>query len=274
MGRSLPPTTRDPSEISRRRELVDLRRRQPHSPLTFPFHDENDLFEQVRLGERNEATRTFALIARQLLALPVTLQRQIAWELVIVVTRAAAFGGAALDELAMLKEQVWAACERSGGQELLGSIGKLIESLCVAVRSARGNQDSELIGWALDYVDKRCGEKLTEAAVAGQLLLAPASFSRLFKRETGYTFNDYLNRLRLRRAMKDLGDPALTLADIAARNGYSTVQYFSSVFRRYVGMSPGQCRTLLTQGEWIADRFSPLIGAAAQNAGPPLTSRI
>lgn len=64
---------------------------------------------------------------------------------------------------------------------------------------------------------------------------------RRFRAATGRTLVDYMNYVRLRRAEQMLEDGE-RVTDIAFACGFSSVQYFNKVFRRYNGCTPGKYR--------------------------------
>lgn len=78
--------------------------------------------------------------------------------------------------------------------------------------------------------------------IAKRLQLSPEHLSRSFRSEWGMTPIHYLNRLRIQSAMNDLLGCADTIDDIAVKNGFANGNYFSKVFRRYTGMTPGEYR--------------------------------
>jgi AraC-like DNA-binding protein len=71
------------------------------------------------------------------------------------------------------------------------------------------------------------------------------SYSRLrdvFKAARFETLHDFLQRTRLEEARRLLGDPTLTIKEVAARLHFSSEFYFSHFFRKASGMSPTQFR--------------------------------
>jgi AraC-like DNA-binding protein len=54
--------------------------------------------------------------------------------------------------------------------------------------------------------------------------------------------NDYWQRIRVEAARDMLRKTDLSVTEIAIRCGYSTSQYFSTVFRKYTGTTPTQFR--------------------------------
>lgn len=63
-----------------------------------------------------------------------------------------------------------------------------------------------------------------------------------FKKETNYTFNDFLNRYRVLQAVELLKENKLKVYEIAENVGFQDYKYFILVFKKYIGYSPGQFR--------------------------------
>lgn len=75
--------------------------------------------------------------------------------------------------------------------------------------------------------------------------IAGVSYSRLrdvFKASRLETLHDFLQRTRLDEARRLLGDPSLTVKEVAAMLNFSSEFYFSHFFRKALGMSPTQFR--------------------------------
>ena len=93
------------------------------------------------------------------------------------------------------------------------------------------------------YIEERYAAPcLSLQGAADRLHLSPQHLSRLFRHETGVTFVDYLSRVRIRRAVELLADGELKMYEIAERVGYSSQHYFSSAFKKVLGVSPMEYR--------------------------------
>lgn len=69
---------------------------------------------------------------------------------------------------------------------------------------------------------------------------SPAHFSKLFKRLTGMTFSDYLNHVKTEHAVSLLQQrPELTVTEVSARCGFTTIRNFNRVFKSITGYTPG-----------------------------------
>ena len=63
-------------------------------------------------------------------------------------------------------------------------------------------------------------------------------FSSYFKQNSGVGFVDYLQQLRIERAIELIQEGKLKIADIAEKVGYTNDQTFRRAFKRVMGVSP------------------------------------
>ena len=95
---------------------------------------------------------------------------------------------------------------------------------------------------------KRCVEthlanpELSLSFVSDQLGMTSTYFSAFFIREVGIGFNEYVNDLRIAQAKRLLRETNSRISDIAAQCGFRSSSYFIVVFRKQLGMSPGEYR--------------------------------
>lgn len=89
------------------------------------------------------------------------------------------------------------------------------------------------------YIEKNYSkEDFSLLDAAEYMNLSPQHLSRLFKKEVGITFVDYLTRVRTRKSIELLCQNDMKIYEIAEKVGYSSQHYFSSVFKKETGMSP------------------------------------
>lgn len=93
----------------------------------------------------------------------------------------------------------------------------------------------------MDYIGAHYGEQtISVSTIAQHLGLSESHLSHLFRKETDYTIMNYLTRYRIHKAMELLRDCRLKVYEIAERVGYRDITYFSSTFKKVVGMSPSE----------------------------------
>ncbi|MDL2233702.1 helix-turn-helix domain-containing protein [Ruminococcaceae bacterium OttesenSCG-928-L11] len=75
-------------------------------------------------------------------------------------------------------------------------------------------------------------------AMADVFDTSASNLSHYFKKSTGQTLSQYIDQVRIREAVKLLGDPANKVADIALRLGYVNTSSFIEIFKKYMGTTP------------------------------------
>ena len=64
----------------------------------------------------------------------------------------------------------------------------------------------------------------------------------LFKQATGKTINEYITQERLNKAKEFLAQTNIHLYDVCYKVGYLSPSYFSRLFKKYTGQTPGEYR--------------------------------
>jgi AraC-like DNA-binding protein len=79
--------------------------------------------------------------------------------------------------------------------------------------------------------------------VAGEVGMSQSHFSTVFAQETGITFTQYLTGLRIAKAKELLAATDMRSSEIAFQVGYNDAHYFSYLFKKNIGMTPGEYRS-------------------------------
>ncbi|MCL2571437.1 MAG: AraC family transcriptional regulator [Defluviitaleaceae bacterium] len=91
---------------------------------------------------------------------------------------------------------------------------------------------------AIRFITDNYAESISITDAAKQVHLTPNYLGILFKQETGVTFRDYLNTIRLNQAEDMLRAGEGSITDIAQKCGFKDVFYFSRLFKKYKGVAP------------------------------------
>ncbi|MEK4978319.1 AraC family transcriptional regulator [Bacillus sp. FSL K6-6540] len=75
-----------------------------------------------------------------------------------------------------------------------------------------------------------------------ELRISRGYFFELFKRSTGLPPTQYINQFRIHRAKEDLRNTDISITEIAEKFGFSSIHYFSKLFRQLNGLSPLEYR--------------------------------
>ena len=93
-----------------------------------------------------------------------------------------------------------------------------------------------------DYLDAHYGEKITLDALAEQFYINKFYLTRVFKEQFGQTVTGYLMQLRITQAKRLLRFSDKNIETIAQECGMSDANYFSRIFKKVEGTTPGQYR--------------------------------
>lgn len=92
------------------------------------------------------------------------------------------------------------------------------------------------------YMRSHLDSDVKIADVARHVGISMSRLHALFKKETGLTPNDFLQRLRIEKAETLLCATNTPVTRIALDLGFSSSQYFATCFRKYTGMAPAEFR--------------------------------
>jgi AraC-like DNA-binding protein len=108
--------------------------------------------------------------------------------------------------------------------------------------ASRVSEASSTVDLVTRFMQANLKEMLSIDDIAVVATCSRVRLFRIFKESTGLAPNDFLQRLRIKQAQMDLLDTDKSITEIAFNNGFSTSQYFSTVFRKYTGDTPARFR--------------------------------
>lgn len=104
--------------------------------------------------------------------------------------------------------------------------------------------DSRPIRIAKQYIQEHFNETLTLESVSGEAGFNTTYFSSMFKKETGVTFSEYLQEVRMNRAKELLKETNRNIQDICEEVGYNDLKSFTKIFAKHTGLKPNEYRKL------------------------------
>jgi len=164
-------------------------------------------------------------------------------ELVVVMSRSAVEAGADPGELLGANYSSFSTLAGiDGEEELTAWLVGMLEQAMDAIVTHHRYPIGVLLSDAIRYMEEHVGEGLSRDDVAARACLSPAHFSRVVKQTYGYSFTELLARMRVDRACELLTVTERPLSSIAADCGFADQSYFTKVFQRHVGQTPGEYR--------------------------------
>jgi two-component system response regulator YesN len=164
-------------------------------------------------------------------------------ELVVLLSRAAIDGGASIEEIIGLNNDYLVRIRESRSvYDLSASLSVILSRFVDCVFTLKSIKHADLIRKSIHFIRSQYTGSLSLEKVAEYVHLSPSHISRIFHEGTGESFVSYLTRIRIEKAKALLQAQSLPLAEISARTGFKDQSYFTRVFKRSTGMSPGKYR--------------------------------
>ena len=125
-------------------------------------------------------------------------------------------------------------------------LNSLLEEVSLRIASKVNNFNNKslklILRKAIDYIHEHYNEQVTLNEVAENIYVSTFYISRMFKKELGKSFIDYLNDVRIEKAKELLKDVKYKTYEVAELVGISDPHYFSKIFKKYSGMTPSEYR--------------------------------
>ncbi len=137
-----------------------------------------------------------------------------------------------------------AACEhllpQQNQADLLHQLSGSLIQQCIRELENPDTQSSEGQTWlrVCDWIDDHLHDNIDRGAVAVACHLHPNHISRLFRKHAGQRFIDYITEQRIARAKRLLSSGNLRMIEVAMRCGFSSAEYFCTVFKKQIGCTP------------------------------------
>lgn len=154
-----------------------------------------------------------------------------------------------LDDVA---ERQWHAIKGNRGLKRFAAFAALLAEMArctdyrmlssVQMQSADDDQQLDQINAVVQRIMDDVAQPLAASEIAASLDMSESRFSRFFRRATGNTFTDFVNRVRVQRACQLLMDSDRLVTHICYEVGFNNVANFNRRFLEIKGMTPTEFR--------------------------------
>ncbi|SDZ45297.1 two-component system, response regulator YesN [Evansella caseinilytica] len=132
--------------------------------------------------------------------------------------------------------------EAGSAQQVVSRLEAFIAEAKQCILQQQPAVDNPNMKMLLAYIDEHYMEPLTLTEVARHFHFHPSYLSSYFSNHNKEGFSEYLNKLRITAAIRQLNTSAAPISEISAQVGYSDHSYFCKVFKKATGCSPSQYR--------------------------------
>jgi len=108
---------------------------------------------------------------------------------------------------------------------------------------AQKEHKDEPISKAQEFIENNLQNKLSVDQLANMVAISRRNFERRFKKATSNSILEYIQRVRIEAAKKDLETSALHINEVMFKVGYSDAKAFRSIFKKITGLAPVEYRS-------------------------------
>lgn len=164
-------------------------------------------------------------------------------ELVVMMSRSAVEAGGDPSELLGTNYSTFAELAQIETEEELCSwLVATLERIMDAIKVNQNYPISVLLDVALKYMQEHLHDNVSRDEVASVACLSPSHFSRMVRQRFGQSFTEILARMRVDRACHLLAHTDKSLIQVCFDCGFTDQSYFTKVFQRHTGQTPGEYR--------------------------------
>jgi len=203
---------------------------------------ERHFLSYIRLGDKTRADNSLKSLLTDLLTKTVgdkaTIKIRVL-ELASLSSRAAVEGGADAEQVMVILTDFTNEIESiERVEEFFFIVNKVIAKFLDGIFKLADKKHLSLINNARNYIMENYHKPLTIKATADYLFISPSHLSRLFRLELDCTFNDYLTRVRVEKAVELMKKPEFSVDQVSKAIGFKSQSYFAEIFRKYIGVTP------------------------------------
>ena len=97
---------------------------------------------------------------------------------------------------------------------------------------------NDLVCDILEYIDNNINNKISIKDICDRFYYNRYYIMKLFKREIGVSINTYINNTRIYNSTKLIKDSNYSMLMVGLSNGFYSLEYFSEMFKKIIGVSP------------------------------------
>jgi len=224
---------------------IDYLKRSEGDRVPYPIDKERELFNTVMRGDREMAATLMNQILGHIYFYAVDNEEIYIriQELLVVLMRAVACSGADIEHVMDLSRRYQGELRTLRTQEQLTIwLATSLQNFMNQLISVADVRHSTAITKSIEYIKQKYALNPTLDEVAGYAGYSPAYFSRIFKEDTGMTFSEFLNDIRIEKSKTLLITTNLSIADISSMLGYNDQSYFCRIFKSITGTTPDRFR--------------------------------
>lgn len=224
-----------------------IQKQKAKSPAEpYPLTTERDLISAITMGNKALASSLLNELFGYIFfhsGGQFTVIRARIIELLVILSRAAIAGGASTEDVFLMNHRYLNEIDSfTNIEDLTHWLSKIMSRYIDIVFRISDVGHADVIYRALEYIKHNYMNHITLEDAAEHVFLSPSYFSKVFTAEMETGFTQYLNRYRIERCKELLLSTSNDIVDICSLTGFDDQSYFSKVFKKFTGVTPGKFR--------------------------------
>lgn len=110
----------------------------------------------------------------------------------------------------------------------------------ISPAATNNNKHALSVRRIVDHIHENITEKITLSSVSQSLGISPTAISEILREYTGIPFTDFVNNLRLEKAVHLLHDCDISITEAAYQSGFGSIRNFNRIFFDTLGITPSE----------------------------------
>lgn len=134
--------------------------------------------------------------------------------------------------------------------EIKSEFYNMFNDVFSSIEQKKNSKYELLINQVIDIINQGySNENLCLNSIAAELNLSPGYLSKLFRTYTMKSVGDYINQIRVDKALKLLEKTDMPINEVAASIGFSCCNYFYTIFKKVTGITPTNYRQIKNKNQ-------------------------
>ncbi len=219
---------------------------QDYEDLAYPYDIEHKLLEKIKSNKINQLSELIDTLFENWQLnddFNSMLVKSRLLDLLGVLSRSAVEAGAKYKDVSPVNYKY---TQQLFDINTLTNLKEWLYSLCIKLSQNIDEVDEKfkekIVYYGIKYINLNYTNDISLSEAAEASNLSVYYFSRIFKKEMGCSFKEYITTLRIEAAKRKLKKDDENISSIAKEIGYNNPGYFSRVFKEHEGISPSTYR--------------------------------
>ena len=120
---------------------------------------------------------------------------------------------------------------------------------------------NKLVCNIINFIDRNIDRKISISDIETEFFYNRYYIMKLFKREIGVSITNYVNNIRIYNSLEEVRNNNFSLLRIGLDNGFCSLEYFSEVFKKVVGVSPLVYRNFFVSRNLVSVKDEEIISS-------------